>query len=217
MMFQKMLVKETLIAKVFAWFGFFSAVMLGLAQSQVFAVTIYTDRVNWEAAATGVLTTDDFAYSISSADSIIFSSGVKSTRNSTNANTVNGNSYVGQVTGTSTLSWEFPWEVSAFGFDVVSINNGTRITGDFDGTGNQSIIPGILSGSTYYNGFVGIIGESDFNSVLFTGSLTDMFVIDNLSFNRNASTVPEPAAILLFGSGILGIAGVSRKKKLYLP
>ena len=38
-------------------------------------------------------------------------------------------------------------------------------------------------------------------------------VFDNLTFNEsNGSSVPEPATMLLFGLGLLGVAGVSRKK-----
>ena len=38
-------------------------------------------------------------------------------------------------------------------------------------------------------------------------------VIDNLVFNEPVSAVPLPAAALLFGSGLLGMAGLGRKKQ----
>jgi hypothetical protein len=41
--------------------------------------------------------------------------------------------------------------------------------------------------------------------------VADFFVIDDLSYNAGGG-VPEPASLALFGSGILGIASVVRRK-----
>lgn len=36
--------------------------------------------------------------------------------------------------------------------------------------------------------------------------------LDNVSVSQSGGTVPEPGTIVLFGSGILGIAGIARRK-----
>lgn len=38
--------------------------------------------------------------------------------------------------------------------------------------------------------------------------------LDNISVTESSSTVPEPSSILLMGSGVLGLAGVIRRKML---
>jgi hypothetical protein len=35
----------------------------------------------------------------------------------------------------------------------------------------------------------------------------------NANFNANMSSVPVPAAVWLFGSGLLGLVGIARRKK----
>jgi hypothetical protein len=39
------------------------------------------------------------------------------------------------------------------------------------------------------------------------------FTIDNVSISADVSAVPVPAAVWLFGSGLLGLVGVARRKK----
>lgn len=212
MTFQNFSLGRVAFTKLLAGIVLACGVAFGFSARDANAVTIYTDQVSWEAAIADILTSDDFNYSITSAPSITFDSGVTSTRSSTNYNAVNGSSYVGSVNNTATLSWVFPWEITALSFDVVSINNGTFMTGNFDGTGDVSINVGGLAGGTYYNGFVGIIGDSSFYSFIFSSSgLTDTFVVDNLSFNK-ARSIPEPATSALLCLGLLGM-GMARRRK----
>ncbi len=50
----------------------------------------------------------------------------------------------------------------------------------------------------------------DVTSVEFGGIADGYWLMDNVAFNNNA--VPEPGSLLTFGSGLLGIAGVVRRK-----
>lgn len=207
----KTALNNAIFSKIIILLGI-AAIAVGTANRNALAYVIYTDQTNWENAVTGGLTTDNFAYSIPSANNITFSSGVDSTRSGSNYQAVNGSVFVGQVTGSTTLTWDFNQDISAFGFDIVSVNNQTSLVADFDGNGNESINLGVLSNSTYYNGFFGIIGEDSFNSIVFGNSgLVDTFTIDNLSFNE--VTVPEPATLILLVSGILAMRLFGHKKQ----
>jgi len=188
-------------------------VTMSIVNKDASAYVIYTDQTSWENAVTETLTTDTFNYSIPAANTITFDSGVISTKSGSNYQAVNGSVFVGQVTGSTTLTWELPWDITALGFDVVSVNNNTSLIADFDGNGNESINLGVLSGSTYYNGFFGVIGDSAFSSAVFVNSgSVDTFTVDNLSFNK--ISIPEPETLYLFILGIIGMGFIGYKKHL---
>ncbi len=153
--------------------------------SSVSAYTIYTNRTAWEAAlATNPsykITTDTFSNTISSAQSITLDSGIVSTNSAppTLPNSFNNNSVsivnpgvydnaTQAGTGNSasnTITWQFPAPVWAFGADFFSTNTG-RLTliGNFDGTGNQTILVNNTIGGP--DGFLGIVGTAEFSSVV---------------------------------------------------
>lgn len=64
--------------------------------------------------------------------------------------------------------------------------------------------------------FVGVIDTDGFTSVEILelrGADYDQALIWGDAFNVGVSAVPVPAAVWLFGSGLIGLVGISRKKK----
>ena len=51
-----------------------------------------------------------------------------------------------------------------------------------------------------------------FRSTLNQGSIDESWGVDNLVISQTVNAVPVPAAVWLFGSGLLGLVGVARRK-----
>lgn len=79
----------------------------------------------------------------------------------------------------------------------------------FSGVTSLGVIT--VSPRTLPNSFVGIVSDSPFTSAKFFANYSgDSWGLDNLEVSK-ASTVPVPAAVLLLGSGLIGLAGIRRK------
>lgn len=96
-------------------------------------------------------------------------------------------------------------------FDLVSIDVllGTATTFTAD-NGSSVIVPGIVGTFSFPSGWTGITSVVwDADSPIFNGYMG----IDNLVFNpTHATSVPEPASLLLLGSGLLGMAAVGKRR-----
>ena len=187
-----------------------------LSPLNVHATQIFYSQVDWENAVNAAVTLDQFNNAKSPANTITFDSGVTSTRSyPSDTNTVSsGKYYLGGVTGTHMITWAFPGAIDAFGFTVTSLNNHTSITGNFSGTGNSSIDPATLTGVAIYSGFIGVIGNASFSSIVIAGTNSiDTFSVDNLEFHRVAPpAVPDSGPLAaLFASVLLGLAALRRR------
>ena len=206
-----------------------SAVILLGNMSAADAFMVFTNRTAWETAIAGQpIITDTFDTPIASAQTVFFDSGIKSTNSAdytlpdafddNSASIVTAGLYrnATQAAGaplprnaSETITWVFPFATNAFGFDFLGASNG-RLTfsGNFDGTGTQ-ILTVNTTGDPGRDGFLGVVGNADFNSIVFGNNSTtfDGFDIDTASY-----AAPEPFTIL--GSSTAVILGALFKRKV---
>ncbi|MBW4657423.1 MAG: PTPA-CTERM sorting domain-containing protein [Drouetiella hepatica Uher 2000/2452] len=213
-----------------------AAIGLGMGSLQsAQAFNVYTDRSLWETALGGaVVTTDTFSNNIPNARTITFDSGVVSTGNGTGSflNTVGDTdsiSIAGRYNGDSdgqgdnssifdSITWTFPQAIVGFGADWFSTATaeGVTITGNFDGTGNQTASFRSILGAPG-TGFLGIIGTSSFSTITFSTETQgiptdDLFSADDLAFaSANSPAIPTPA--VLPGLIGMGLAALRKKRK----
>jgi hypothetical protein len=180
------------------------------------AATIFRNQADWLAAAGGTMTTDDFSTD-KSALSFTLDSGVVSSISSISAGEahyISGGVFWLQVNPTF-VTWVFPSPVAAFAFQYDSVNGNTKVVGNFDGTGDQTITIRL----DLHSGFFGLIGAAKFTTIVFENiSGADTFRVTNLSFGGEplaTSEVPLPAALPLFATGLgaIGLMGWRRKRK----
>lgn len=192
------------------------------------AFEIFTDREAWlETLESKTIMTETFENFIPNAPIITFDGGIISEGVKGGAtNMVRFNSdYFGRVDTDedglggfyfNEITWTFPEQVWAFGGDFI---NGAQeeilqVFGNYDGKGETFVDLVDVLGFRG-NGFIGIIGEAEFNSITYR-SRTDLqpeesegFLVDNFSTakgDNNGKKVTEPTTILgLLAIGLLGL------------
>ena len=76
---------------------------------------------------------------------------------------------------------------------------------------NGTLLGTTSGGNNYGSGGMLFLNDSGIASLTFTGT-PNFYVIDDLSYTAGGGNVPEPASLALFGSGILGVAAILRRK-----
>ena len=123
--------------------------------------------------------------------------------------TTGGANWLGFPEGSATFSFATP--ITAFGMWITGVQ--TVFTSTFtltfnDGMSQTLNLPINVNGGTSYYGFT---DSASFSSITITNLSDDAWGIDDVSYSSQ-STVPEPSSLMLLGSGVIGLAGLLRRK-----
>lgn len=118
---------------------------------------------------------------------------------------------------TEATSWGFSGADRIFSIDLFDVTGTTLLTNlfseNFSGSGNNawnSMAIDITSDLLAYQGQSVMLGFSAIIPATWTGPAG--FGLDDISLDIQTSAVPVPAAVWLFGSGLVGFLGVREKR-----
>ncbi|HVP56310.1 MAG TPA: PEP-CTERM sorting domain-containing protein [Candidatus Eisenbacteria bacterium] len=109
------------------------------------------------------------------------------------------------------LTINFNGITTGFGFFWGASDTAWTLTA-YDSSSNpieSYVLP--ITGPSNAGDFVGLLDPGIAWATL-AGTGSDYIFVDNFEFNPTGSTIPEPGSLFLLGSGIVGIAGVFRRK-----
>ena len=121
------------------------------------------------------------------------------------------------VTPQTQLTLDFTTAVTDASFDFANPTGDLTVSA-FDVSGASLGVFNFMGTDLFVNqagfnqnaGHVGISGIGEIASLLIEPGLNQALIFDNLNF----SPVPVPAAVWLFGSGLIGLIRVARRKKV---
>ena len=171
------------------------------------SAALVTTNFSWSGTGVGLYTGENF----SASGSFVYDDSLALVE-------AEGSSYGNFNSGLDSLSINFFNDTTGnllFSTDAVSsggINNYSYLEFHFD-TSTQEIISFFDigdSGNTIYDHYIaGEVGASSW--LVEDDSLDDL--ASNINTHFTVSAVPVPASVWLFASGLLGVAGVARRKK----
>lgn len=191
---------------------------LGMASPSNAALVAYTDRALFESALA--------SFTVDSFDGIAQNSNPSYVRNDFTFSTASGAGSFGCINHAGC------GDNSVLGFDSAYLwNYGTRYASGnvftfnapvyglgFDytaPTGYPEATPTIEGVTATLNtGFFGVISDVALSSFTLEQNV-DFMLTDNITYGRQLSAVPVPAAVWLFGSGIAGLAAFARRRKSF--
>lgn len=152
---------------------------------------------------------DSHVYMDDQFNGIIGGMGVCSVLNSGNQCTPSSDDNV-SIDGANqeTLSWSFDQSISQLTLELGDTDHYDFANSDFEYNAGS----GWLTATTDADGIVTILtgGTGAINFRASAGSFADHFYIRN----ADITVVPVPAAVWLFGSGLLGLVGMARRMKV---
>jgi len=190
--------------------AFFALLFMMTGVVSASSVTYYNNEAAFEAT--------HFSGSLEDFNDTTLTTGLTITSESTSYSISGGvmNDIVGGSSGLTT-AFEFGSAVNAFGgdFDLSpgGLGTGIEVTMSFFFGTTE-----VLSQEIIGNGFFGFITSPTtlFNKVIFSagsvGGYQETYTLDNLRYGLHTAAVPVPAAVWLFGSALMGLFGVSRRK-----
>jgi len=191
--------------------------MSSAAQTAFLAAAGSTTLVDFENVAVGfytpVVPNSSVSIDLSAPD---FGNGFSGISNTTFGNlygfniTAGGSQWLGVAEGSATFNFASP--MKNFGLWLTGVQ--TVFTSTFtltfnDGTSQTLNLPINVNGGTTYYGFT---DTASFSSITITNLSNDAWGIDDVSYGTGGPTVPEPSSLMLLGSGVVGLAGLLRRK-----